>query len=294
MATSHSGRIVVGTDGSDSALRAALWAAETARCHGAVLRLVHGYAMPERGYPRFLVPTRALRTGLRAQARSALHTTSEAVRGGVPGTELETRIVEAAPAVALLRESRGALMNVVGSRGLGGFSGLLIGSVAMALVAHSRVPTVVVRDELPDSSARHSLPVLVAVDGSPASSRAVAFAFREAATRGVSLTAVHVAQGHRSSESVLDSERALLSERLAGWSEHHPDVPVERLVLPGHVVRTLLEVAAEGQLLVVGSRGTEGFPGMLLGSTSRSLVVHAPRSLAVVRPEDEPHGERFG
>ncbi|WP_092627207.1 universal stress protein [Actinopolyspora mzabensis] len=286
MATSHNGRIVVGTDGSDSAVRAALWAADEARRRSAVLRLVHGYAMPAKGYPRFLVPMRALRNGLRAQARTALHTTSETVRAAVPAIEIETRIVEAPPAVALLRESHGSLLTVVGSRGLGGFSGMLVGSVAMALVGHSSVPTVVVRDEDSRDPAHRSLPVVVGVDGSPASSAAVAFAFQEAAARGVALTAVHVGKGDHASPSETESDRALLSERTAGWQEDCPDVPLEQLVVTGHVVRTLLEVASRAQLLVVGNRGTGGFHGMLLGSTSRSLVVHAPCPLAVVGAED--------
>ncbi|MDP9641037.1 nucleotide-binding universal stress UspA family protein [Actinopolyspora lacussalsi] len=286
MATSRNGRIVVGTDGSDSAVRAALWAADEARRRSAVLRLVHGYAMPERGYPRFLVPLRALRNGLRAQARTALHTTSEAVRAAVPGIGVETRVIEAPPAVALLRESHGALLTVVGSRGLGGFSGMLVGSVAMALVGHSRVPTVVVRDEHSRDPAHRSLPVVVGVDGSPAGSAAVAFAFRDASARGVALTAVHVGKDDHSSPSGTESDRALLSERTAGWQEDYPDVSLEKLLITGHVVRTLLEVASHAQLLVVGNRGTGGFHGMLLGSTSRSLVVHAPCPLAVVGAED--------
>jgi nucleotide-binding universal stress UspA family protein len=79
-------------------------------------------------------------------------------------------------------------------------------------------------------------------------------------------------------------EHRLLSERLAGWSEKYPDVPVQRLVTRHRPAATLIEQSAHAQLVVVGSRGRGGFAGLLLGSVSHALLHHAACPVAVVRP----------
>ncbi len=140
-------------------------------------------------------------------------------------------------------------------------------------------------------------PVVVGVDGSPASESALAIAFDEASLRGADLVAVHTwiefssdsayAYAHQfivDWDVIETRERELLAERLAGWQERYPDVTVRRVVTRDRPVRCLLEHAADAQLLVVGSRGHSGLPGMLLGSTSQALIYHAPCPLLVVRP----------
>ncbi|PRW63999.1 universal stress protein [Actinopolyspora mortivallis] len=281
MTDSSTPRIVVGVDGSDSSTRAAVWAAHQAAWYSAKLCLVHAYVVPQRGYPRFLVPVKALRRGLREQADSALRTATEAVREAA-GVRTETRTVEANPVVALLRESHGALMTVVGSRGLGGFAGMLAGSVTLGLSEHSRVPVVVVRQGRAHQAGGES-PVVVGVDASPNSANAVSFAFRAAAACSAPLTAVHVHE--ESSAADPEQGRRLLSEQMAGEQREHPDVVVEKVVMRARVVRTLLDLARDARLLVVGNRGSGGFREMLLGSTTRSLVLHADCSVAVVPVE---------
>lgn len=140
-------------------------------------------------------------------------------------------------------------------------------------------------------------PVVVGVDGSPASESALAMAFDEASLRGADLVAVHTwiefssdsayAYAHQfivDWDVIETRERELLAQRLAGWQERYPDVTVRRVVTRDRPVRCLLEHAADAQLLVVGSRGHSGLPGMLLGSTSQALIYHAPCPLLVVRP----------
>jgi nucleotide-binding universal stress UspA family protein len=85
-------------------------------------------------------------------------------------------------------------------------------------------------------------------------------------------------------KAVEDTETGRLAERLAGWQEKYPDVTVRRIVTRDRPVRCLLEHSADAQLLVVGSRGHGQFSGMLLGSTSRALIYHAPCPLLVARP----------
>ena len=141
--------------------------------------------------------------------------------------------------------------------------------------------------------------MVVGVDGSPTSEAATAFAFEAASLRRVPLVAVHVwrdvlvdaTMAPLLDWDVIDSdEREVLAERLAGWSEKYPDVPVRRLVARDRPARALVEESGRAQLVVVGSRGRGGFHGLLLGSVSQALLHHAHCPVAVVRSPrgDEP------
>ncbi|MFE2757676.1 universal stress protein [Actinosynnema sp. NPDC059335] len=280
--------IVVGVDGSASAVRAAEWAAAEAVRHRVPLELVHAFMPPTRGYPEIVLTGHEVREAFEGQGRRWLAEAADAVRAAVP--EVGTSLVVDTPAGALISESRRAGLVVVGSRGLGGFSGLLVGSVAVAVSAHGECPVVVVREpRRPDG------PVVVGVDGSPASEEAVGFAFEEASRWDAPLDAVIAwndflvdsPYGSRLTvdwSQVEDEQRRVLAERLAGWQEKYPDVRVDRVVVRDRPVRALLRAAENARLLVVGSRGHGGFTGMLLGSTSQALVHHASCPLAVVRP----------
>ncbi|QQQ80193.1 universal stress protein [Saccharothrix sp. 6-C] len=287
--------IVVGVDGSASAVTAAAWAAREAARLRVPLRLVHAYLLPAQGYPELVVNGPEVREAFEQQGLQWLQEAAEAARMAVPNVEVETVLVVDRPAAALITESRRARMIVLGSQGLGGFSGLLVGSVAVAVSAHGHSPVVVVREPVDERG-----PVVVGVDGSPVSEQAVAFAFEEASLRGAPLTAVIAwtdvlvdsVYGSRFTvdwSQVEDEQRRILAERLAGWQEKYPDVEVTRVVLRDRPVRALLTAAVGAQLLVVGSHGHGGFAGMVLGSTSQGLVYHATCPLAVVRPtQDQP------
>ncbi|NUT52165.1 MAG: universal stress protein [Saccharothrix sp.] len=279
--------IVVGVDGSASAVRAAEWAAAQAARHRLPLKLVHAYSLPTHTYPEIVLTGHDVRAAFEDRGRQWLDEAVAAVRAADPGTAL----VVDRPAAALIAESHQARMVVVGSRGLGGFTGLLVGSVAVAVSAHGHCPVVVVRDPFPSDG-----PVVVGVDGSPASEEAVGFAFEEASLREAPLTAVIAwtdflvdsPYGSRFTvdwAQVEEEQRRVLAERLAGWQEKYPDVHVDRVVVRDRPVRALLDLSRNAQLLVVGSRGHGGFTGMLLGSTSQALVQHAQCPLAVVRPQ---------
>ncbi|MEU4445241.1 universal stress protein [Actinosynnema sp. NPDC050801] len=285
--------IVVGVDGSASALTAVKWAAEEAARHRVPLKLVHAFLLPTRGYPEIVLTGHEVREAFEQQARQWLDEAAAVAGETAPGVEVEASVVIDRPAAALIAASRGARLVVLGSRGLGGFSGLLVGSVAVALAAHGESPAVVVRDGV-----RRDGPVVVGVDGSPASEEAVAFAFAEASLLGAPLTAVIawtdflVDSAYHSRfavdwSQVEDEHLRVLAERLAGWQEKYPDVHVDRVVVHDRPVRALLKAAEDARLLVVGSHGMGGFTGMLLGSTSQALVHHAPCPLAVVRPATE-------
>ncbi|HTM84355.1 MAG TPA: universal stress protein, partial [Mycobacterium sp.] len=132
------------------------------------------------------------------------------------------------------------------------------------------------------------LPVLVGVDGSPASELAIEVAFGEASVRGVDLVALHAwhdadlvgIQGQQWTDLLARGEQ-VLAERLAGFQERYLDVTVQRRVVWGQPTQHLLEESTAAQLVVVGSHGRGGFTGMLLGSVSRA-VVHASETPVIV------------
>ena len=293
----HTRPVVAGIDGSAAALQAVRWAAREAKLRQLPLALVHAYADPAESIADFEVAQTA-NASLRAQAhrwlRSALYTVHEV------DTDLRPRIDLAIgePVPTLVdRTSRAALL-VVGSHGLGGFTGMLVGSTAIALAARARCPVAVVR-AAPLGGWPADGPIVVGIDGSPASEEAIAFAFHEASLRGCELVAVHTwnevfIDTELSFERIAfdttvlrEHERELLAQRLAGWQEKYPDVRVHRVVEQNRPVRALLEHGADAQLILVGSRGRGGLAGTLLGSTSQALVHYAPCPLIIARPRDE-------
>jgi nucleotide-binding universal stress UspA family protein len=218
-----------------------------------------------------------------------------AIREVYPDLEIGVDLQTAAAVPSLLAQTEDALLLVVGSRGTGGFRGILVGSTAVALVAHGDCPVAVIRGATEDVAPPAEGPVVVGVDGSPTSDAAIATAFDEASWRGAGLVAVHAWSEYASDhvrfqaldegrEQVEQVENELLAQRLAGWQEKYPDVAVRRVVTSGRPVEQLLDQAAGAQLIVVGSRGNGGFSGMLLGSTSQALIRHATCPLLVVRP----------
>ena len=160
----------------------------------------------------------------------------------MPGSRSRTQLIVGSPIQVLAAEAERAQLLVIGDRGLSRVEGLLVGSVAIALAAHAACPVVVVRGDERDPSDAASLPVLVGVDGSPTSDAAIGFAFEAAAARKVPLVAVHtwsdMVFDRRSLavevnwDAVESEERRVLSERVGGWADKFPDVPVELLVTP--------------------------------------------------------------
>jgi nucleotide-binding universal stress UspA family protein len=203
--------------------------------------------------------------------------------------EIHTELVYSSVMPTLIDASKEAWMIVAGSQGLGALGRLLLGSVTTGLVHHAHCPVAVIHSDesaAPDANA----PVLLGIDGSPASEAATALAFDEASRRGVGLMALHVwsdvavfpvlGMDWRDRES---EGREILAEILAVWQEQYPDVHVERLLFCDKPSRWLLQESERAQLVVVGSRGRGGFPGMLLGSVSSAVAQAARVPVIVVR-----------
>jgi nucleotide-binding universal stress UspA family protein len=291
-------RIVVGIDGSDSALRAVRWAVDEARRREAGILLVHAVEVLT-GYAPRVVDWHALQTAMQDRGRLWLEKARDEATRVALEVHVDTSLVEVSPVVALARESRDAALVVLGSRGLGGFSGLVLGSTAVELAGRAACPVVVIRGEHGDASSSTE-PVVVGVDGTPTGEAAIAFAFVQASGRGADLVAIHAwsdlvleAAYTAGGAATLDfghlqrQSEELLAERLAGWEEKYPDVRVVREVVHDRPARALLRHAGHAQLLVVGTRGRGGFHGLLLGSTSQHLLHHATCPVAIVRAVTE-------
>jgi nucleotide-binding universal stress UspA family protein len=284
--------IVAGVDGSDSALEAARWAADEAARKRVPLRLVSVVHVPIAStFVGDIGPSPGLMDDLRAESQRMLDEARSALVAQQPNLNVATAVLIGPPIPALVEESSAARLMVLGSRGLGGFRGMLVGSTAVALASRGRCPVAVIR-----GSRRGSGPVVVGVDGSTTSDAAVELAFEEASLRRAELVAVHTWLEHAadaaqvaavesaiSGDAVSTRGMTALTERLANWAEKYPDVTVFRRVTSGRPIVNLLAAAADAQLLLVGSRGRGTFAGVLLGSTSQALVYHAPCPLIVAR-----------
>ncbi|MEV1147544.1 universal stress protein [Micromonospora sp. NPDC049799] len=278
--------VVVGLDGSPSSLVAAEHAARAAVQRSAPLHLVHGYLHPL-GYG---VPLNPYDVGIPAPSESAqemLTRTATELAGRWPGLELEVRQVAGGPGATLVEESRRADLVVVGSRGLGGFAGLLLGSVGTQVSAHAHCPVLVVRPT--EEPVPLDGPVLVGVDGSESADLAVGYAADEAARRAATLVLAHVrdpdASGPEGGPKAGAGGDVLLDAAAAALRAAHPDLVVEERVLrSARPEQALVEASGDAALVVVGSRGRGGFTGLLLGSVSQALVQHARCPVLVARP----------
>ncbi|WP_175427977.1 universal stress protein [Rhodococcus pyridinivorans] len=273
--------IVAGVDGSRASLQAVAWAAREAERRRLPLSLVTIVSVRN----TFGVPI-GMPAGFfeqeESEGRDMLLDAAEYARRAVPEGELdiETHLCTDSPSLELVDRSKSASMVVVGA-GDNRFGWERFGSVSRAVVTHTHAPAVVVR-KLPHVDVNDiSGPVVVGVDGSEHSVRAVSAAFEEASLRGTDVVAVHAwsdldVRGpfrfRIDWDSVENKERALLSESLAGHGEEFPDVRVHPVVVLDQPSHYLASHAADAQLLVLGRRGRGGFPSLMLGSTTWALL----------------------
>ena len=287
-----SGAVVAGVDGSPSSMSAAEAAAEEAGLREAPLRLVHAYHWPTApvGGARLVYEPDV--DALRGMAERFMADAASRARAVAPDIEITTDLLWGEALKVLVRLSHRAALIVVGSRGLGSFTGLLLGSVAVHLVAHTHCPVQVVRGRPHPAGG-----VLLGIDGSPAAQPSVDFAFDEAALRGCGVIAMHAWSGWSTPAQppqdssmpyayepgmLRDGEERLLAEALAGSREERPDVPVERRTVERRPREALIEASRTARLLVVGARGRGGFAGLLLGSVSQAALHHAACPVVVV------------
>jgi nucleotide-binding universal stress UspA family protein len=301
--------IAAGIDGSQSALDAARWAAFDAERRGVTLRLVHAVAAPAvGGYPEpsLLAPT--VTDHMRHRAARLLRTTADHLAADHPGLRIESVQQDGPPVPVLMDQSRKAFATVVGADGVGRLSGVFFGSVSARLAEHGHGCIVIARPESVDTADGDAGDIVVGVDGSPQSQAAIGFAYEEAALRGATLVAIHTWNDKPlrrglggypleiNASGIDQAQHRLMETELDGWEQKYPDVPVQMRILRGRPAPNLLRYARQitgtndeqtnderrTQLIVVGSRGRGGFTGLLLGSTSQAVMIHADCSVAVV------------
>ncbi len=285
--------IVVGVDGSPPSDAATCWAARDAAMRNIPLTVVSVVTTPTATYPPVPYPD-SLGVWLEDKGRRAAEHAVKIAEDAVPRDRklaVKSELVFSTPAQALVNMSDDAEMIVVGSAGKGMLARGFLGSVSSSVVRHANCPVAVVRDEDPLMPDPQHAPVLVGIDGSPASELATEIAFDEASRRGVDLIALHAwsdmpileLPGLESS-ALLSEEERILSESLAGWRERYPDVSVQLVIACDQPARELAEKSESAQLVVVGSHGRGGLGRMMLGSVSNSVVHTVRMPVIVARP----------
>ncbi|GAB3014882.1 universal stress protein [Mycobacterium bourgelatii] len=290
------GSILVGIDGSAAALAAVRWAARDAALRKLPLALVHvvDASLPE----WFEVSALAgFRQRQEQRAREFLESAIEAAEesfGECDPVPIDSNVFHSASVSALVGLSAEVAMVVVGRRGHGASVYNVPGRVSSALVYHAHCPVAVIHESEGAIRNFEHAPVLVGIDGSPASEAATGIAFEEASRRGVGLTALHVwvdpyVSGSKTKyqdakwDARLAEEEETLAERLAGWHDRYPDVAVHRRVEIGDPAHWLIEASELTQLIVVGSHGCSPLRGTLLGSVGAAVVNRAKVPVIVAR-----------
>ncbi|HQV58049.1 MAG TPA: universal stress protein [Ilumatobacteraceae bacterium] len=281
-------RIVVGIDGSETARRALRWALQEAAAWGASVDVVHAWeliqAQPQFGEFGVAAIEEAASDLLSSEVRAALE------QGAPRPTELRQLVGSDDAASAILSAAEGADLIVVGSRGRGGFKGLLLGSVSYRVLHDSPVPVVIIPAK-GDVSPADDGAIVVGVDQLQPTSPALRWALAQAKRVGASVIAVSawswIDQGDRKFDPaygaawVSKALDALIADSRAAVGDVD-DVAVEPRVINDLTAPSLIVAAAGQRMLVVGSRGLSRVRGALLGSVSSQCVQHATCPIAVV------------
>jgi len=279
------GAVVVGVDGSPDSDRAVDWAFADAGRRGRGLHFIYAVSLlvDDPGAPE-------VRESLYAQGRELLAAAADR-RPAEFKRDITFGLAVGPPAKSLLDAGADAALLVVGSRGHGGFAGMVVGSVSQHVARHATCPVVVVRDQADAESDR----VVVGVDDSDSASAALGFAFELAAATHGSMQAIRAwrAAGVGGTGIVVPvthdkldrarGEQTMLNAALEQWVRKYPSVPVTADAKAGHAARVLCEASEHAAYVVVGSRGRGAFAGMLLGSTSQAVLHHARCTVVVVR-----------
>jgi nucleotide-binding universal stress UspA family protein len=294
--------VVAGLDGSPESRAAAEWAAREAKLRGLPLKLVQVWEpVPA---PMAQAPLLGAETHQHWTERIPREA-AEGIRLRHPGVDVTVEQVTGTPADALVSAAKDAELLVLGSRGLSGVGGFLVGSVGFSVVAHAELPVVLVRadeqaadeDEMDPadipSAATPYRPVVLGLDADTPADAVIEFAFAEAARRGTSLRIVYgwnlppyyaygLAMDAGLNDELSREETTALTEALRPWRQKQPAIEVVLEPRVGSAATHLVDASREACLVVIGRRIRRGALGAHIGPVAHGVLHHATAPVAVV------------
>ncbi|MEU6378718.1 universal stress protein [Streptomyces sp. NPDC046909] len=294
--------VTVGLDGSTESRAAAEWAAREAHLRGLPLKIVHVWE------PVPAPMAQAPLLGPETQQHWSERIPREAAEGIAlrhPGVDVSTEQLSGRPADVLADAAKDAELLVLGSRGLSGIGGFLVGSVGLATVAHTDTPVVLVRageqaadEHEPDptgipSAAAPYRPVVLGLDPGHPDDSVIEFAFEAAARRSAVLRVINgwnlppyyvysLPADPELHDEIARAQSAALAEVLRPWRRKYPDVQVTEESRSGNAANRLIDVASGASLVVVGRRIRRNPFGAHIGPVAHAVLHHAAAPVAVV------------
>ncbi|MFD8544469.1 universal stress protein [Streptomyces sp. NPDC059649] len=290
--------VAVGVDGSPAGLAAADWGAREAQLRDAPLRLVHAWEWQPYSHAPPEGPEAA-----RRWSEGVPREVTTWLRHRYPGLDITAEQLAGPPPEVLCEVATTAELLVIGTVGIGRLAGFLLGSIALATVAHSVRPVVVVRartaEEVEDrgrpSETVSARPVVLGLDLGRPCDDVIHVAFESAALRVAPLVVVHgwnppvfyaVGADPAKDTDIATEEQADLRRALRPWREKYPTVDVAEQAVIGQPARHLLETGSRAALVVIGRHtpSPKALPPRI-GHIAHALLHHCPAPVALV-----PHG----
>lgn len=276
--------IIVGADGSVPSERAVAWAADEAARYGRALRIVHMVEKWPFDVPLNTAPGEV--SSLSREGHKVLADAQRVAQARRPDVPVSVELASARTVRGLAERSEEAFELVVGNRGLGGFTGLVLGSVGLGAVRHSACPVVVVRGE--PAADHHEIAVGVGLGDDSA---ALEYAFRAAAARQARLRVVHAWPFPKSLDEPGASPDIRRMEERARWRviEAHapmrkrfPDVAVVEDIVQDNPAAALVAASRGVDLVIAGSHPREGMAVPHARAVTHALIHHAHSPVAVI------------
>ncbi|MDR7082838.1 nucleotide-binding universal stress UspA family protein [Arthrobacter ginsengisoli] len=283
--------IVVGINGSAGSEAALTWAVERASRDKLPVTAIHAVD------DRWMTPDFQYHELIRQAGMELLQNAQASAREQTPDVTVDIELRHGSAGSVLREVSKEASLVVVGGHDKHWMDGGPLTDRALQIVSASEVPAAVI--PLKRGSAGRG--VVVGVDGSEESLQAVEFAAAEADRTGEELTVVlafrrparwveNQMPNSGLAESILEEDRIVLAESIAGLADKYPDLVVHKqLDTNTEPAKALVEAGAEARLLVIGSHGRGGFSRMVLGSTAHAVLLNVPCPTIVTRVHKVKH-----
>jgi nucleotide-binding universal stress UspA family protein len=280
--------VVVGIDGSEHSRFALKWASDEAKHRGASLKILFAQISDPENVPSWYEPGPSELSPEQAIVDDAVGL----VATRHPSLLVYAEVVKWPPSLVLTVASRSADLLVVGARGKGGFEELVLGSVSDQCIQYAHCPVAVVHGD-PDMVPLRAVEsrIVVGIDGSLGSTRALRWALEEAKFRSASVDAVYAWQYPPIGTFILgprDGFQMFAREIVDAATEYAqkwaPEVPLKVVDRFEATVPALLDASKEADVLVTGSRGHARFSDALVGSVAHQCARHAKCVVIVARP----------